>query len=149
MTLEAWVYPDRVGGRVVAQRGDQGAGGGRGVQPVCQHRRERAGTCMSCGRRHRDQPLDARGTAALAAQHVDPSGRDLRRDDAAAVRQRQRRWGARAVASPLLTSTGVLRIGGNSMWGEYFAGRIDEVRLYNRALTAAEIQADMAAPIGT
>ena len=35
------------------------------------------------------------------------------------------------------------------MWGEFFAGRIDEIRVYNRALTAAEIQADMAAPIGT
>ena len=57
--------------------------------------------------------------------------------------------GSRAVASPLLTSTGVLRFGGNSVWGEFFAGRIDEVRLYNRALAVAEIQADMAAPIGT
>ena len=55
--------------------------------------------------------------------------------------------GSRAVANPLLTSTGVLRFGGNSVWGEFFAGRIDEVRLYNRALAAAEIQADMNAPI--
>ncbi|RIL11746.1 MAG: hypothetical protein DCC75_01745 [Proteobacteria bacterium] len=36
-----------------------------------------------------------------------------------------------------------LRIGGNSVWGEYFQGVIDEVRIYNRALSAAEIQADM------
>ena len=28
------------------------------------------------------------------------------------------------------------------MWGEYFTGQIDEVRIYNRALTQAEIQAD-------
>ena len=27
--------------------------------------------------------------------------------------------------------------------GEFFAGRLDEIRIYNRALTAAEIQADM------
>lgn len=40
-------------------------------------------------------------------------------------------------------STGALRIGGNSIWGEYFKGRIDEVRIYNRALSATEIQADM------
>ena len=32
-------------------------------------------------------------------------------------------------------STGPLRIGGNSLWGEYFQGRIDEVRIYNRAFT--------------
>ena len=38
---------------------------------------------------------------------------------------------------------GALRIGGNSIWGEYFAGLIDEVRIYNRALTQTEIQADM------
>jgi hypothetical protein len=55
--------------------------------------------------------------------------------------------GSRAVASALVTSTGALRIGGNSVWGEFFTGRIDEVRLYNRALSVAEIQADMNAPI--
>jgi hypothetical protein len=32
-------------------------------------------------------------------------------------------------------------VGGNDAWGEYFAGRIDEVRIYNRALSQAEIQA--------
>ena len=41
-------------------------------------------------------------------------------------------------------STGVLRIGGNNIWPEWFSGRIDEVRVYNRALTAADVQADMA-----
>ena len=40
-----------------------------------------------------------------------------------------------------------LRIGGNSFWGEYFRGLIDDVRIYNRALTAAEIQADMTTPV--
>jgi hypothetical protein len=29
------------------------------------------------------------------------------------------------------------------VWGEYFSGRIDEVRIYNRALAAAEIQREM------
>jgi hypothetical protein len=45
------------------------------------------------------------------------------------------------------TSTQPLRIGGNSIWGEYFSGAIDEVRIYNRALSAAEIAADMNTPI--
>jgi PKD repeat protein len=36
-------------------------------------------------------------------------------------------------------STGMLRIGGNSIWGEYFKGYIDEVRIYKRALTVAEV----------
>ena len=41
-------------------------------------------------------------------------------------------------------STGPLRIGGNNVWSRVLRGRIDEVRVYNRALTAADIQADMA-----
>ena len=53
-----------------------------------------------------------------------------------------------AITGAIATSTGALRIGGNSMWGEYFQGTIDEVRIYNRALTPAEIQADMVTPIG-
>jgi hypothetical protein len=40
-----------------------------------------------------------------------------------------------------------LRIGGNSIWGEHFQGRIDEIRIYNRALSAVEIQTDMNAAI--
>lgn len=43
----------------------------------------------------------------------------------------------------IATSSGVLRIGGNGVWGEYFSGTIDEVRIYNRALSQAEIQSDM------
>ncbi len=47
----------------------------------------------------------------------------------------------------ILTSTGVFTIGGNGVWGEYFNGRIDEVRVYNRELTLSEITADMKTPI--
>jgi hypothetical protein len=49
----------------------------------------------------------------------------------------------------IVTTTGVLRIGGNNIWGEWFSGLIDEVRVYNRALTAAEIQSDMTKSVGT
>ena len=31
---------------------------------------------------------------------------------------------------------------GNSIWGDVFAGRIDEVRVYNRALSQSEIQSE-------
>ncbi|MFI7228439.1 LamG-like jellyroll fold domain-containing protein [Nonomuraea angiospora] len=48
----------------------------------------------------------------------------------------------------LRTGTSPLRIGGNSGSGEYFSGLIDEVRVYNKALTAAEITADMNTPVG-
>jgi PKD repeat protein len=51
---------------------------------------------------------------------------------------------SRAVTGELTTSAGALRIGGNSVWNtEYFAGRIDNVRIYNRALTQSEIQTNM------
>jgi len=41
-------------------------------------------------------------------------------------------------------SNGSLRIGGDaSSTGEFFNGMIDEVRIYNRALSAAEIATDM------
>ena len=50
--------------------------------------------------------------------------------------------GSRPQAGTMAVSNGKLRIGGNSIWGEYFTGQIDEVRIYNRALTQAEILAD-------
>jgi hypothetical protein len=54
----------------------------------------------------------------------------------------------KAVTGNIKTSTGVLRIGGNSSWSdEWFSGLIDEVRVYNTALTAAQIQADMTKPV--
>ena len=47
-----------------------------------------------------------------------------------------------ALAGTALTSDGPLRIGGNGVWPEWFNGLIDEVRVYNRALSAAEIATD-------
>jgi hypothetical protein len=47
----------------------------------------------------------------------------------------------------ITTTANPLRIGGNSLFGEYFTGRIDEVRIYNRALTQPEIQTDLNTPI--
>src|SRR5262249_48260304 len=44
------------------------------------------------------------------------------------------------VSGTLSPTTGTLQIGG-SQFGEYFKGLIDEVRIYNRALTETEIQA--------
>jgi hypothetical protein len=54
---------------------------------------------------------------------------------------------SKAVTGSIRASTGVLRFGGNAVWSEWFNGLIDEARLYNRALTAAEIQADMTRPV--
>ena len=54
---------------------------------------------------------------------------------------------SQAVAGQMPTSTSPLRMGGDSVWGEYLNGLIDEVRIYNRALSAAEIQTDINTPI--
>jgi hypothetical protein len=51
------------------------------------------------------------------------------------------------IAGTIPTSTGVLRIGGNSIWGEWYAGLIDDIRIYNRALTQTQIQTDMNTPV--
>ena len=40
-----------------------------------------------------------------------------------------------------------LRIGGDTYSGEFFPGRIDDVRIYNRALSASEIQSDKNTPL--
>ena len=52
-----------------------------------------------------------------------------------------------AKSGSLTTSTNALSIGGDSLYGQNFAGLIDEVRVYNTALTATQIQSDMNAPL--
>ena len=37
--------------------------------------------------------------------------------------------GSLAADGSIVTSAGALRIGGNAIWGEFFEGRIDEVRV--------------------
>ena len=51
--------------------------------------------------------------------------------------------GSRAVTGSIVPASGVLRFGGNAVWGEYFIGLIDEIRIYDGPRIQAEIQADM------
>jgi hypothetical protein len=55
--------------------------------------------------------------------------------------------GTKTVSGLIPTSAGPLRIGGNSIWGEWFKGRIDDVRVYDVALTPAQIESDMATAV--
>ena len=55
--------------------------------------------------------------------------------------------GTRASTGSMTTSSNALRIGGNTIWGEYFTGLIDDIRIHNRALTATEIQELMTVPM--
>src|SRR5262249_30003285 len=52
------------------------------------------------------------------------------------------------VSGNILTSSNPLQIGGNNL-GNYFTGYLDDVRIYNQALTAAAIQTDMSTPVMT
>ena len=55
---------------------------------------------------------------------------------------------SKAQTGSLAASASPLTIGGDPIDGQFFKGRIDEVRVYRAALSQAEIQADMAAPLG-
>ena len=50
---------------------------------------------------------------------------------------------SRAQTGTLTASANPLQFGGDSLYGDYFQGMIDEVRVYNRALNLAELQTDM------
>jgi glucose/arabinose dehydrogenase len=56
--------------------------------------------------------------------------------------------GTQSASGPIRTSADALTIGGNAVWSEWFAGLVDEVRIYNRALTQGEIQAGMSQTLG-
>ncbi len=56
-------------------------------------------------------------------------------------------WGSYAVSGTLSDASGVLRFGGNAVWGEYFSGFLDEIRIYNRALSSSELFTDAVTPI--
>ena len=57
--------------------------------------------------------------------------------------------GTKTAAGAIRTSANPLQIGGDSIFGQYFTGKIDEVRIYNTALTQTQIQTDMTTAIGT
>jgi Concanavalin A-like lectin/glucanases superfamily/Bacterial Ig domain len=141
MTLEAWVYPTALGSNwrtaVLKERT------GNLVYALYAHnvRRGRPSGHVFVG-----SGREAAGTAILpvnAWTHLAATY------DGAALRLYV--GGAHvstlAVTGSMAASTGALRIGGNAVWGEWFAGLIDEVRVYNRALTVDEIQADLATPV--
>lgn len=55
---------------------------------------------------------------------------------------------SRAQTGKIAVANGALRIGGNAAFAnEFYKGLIDEVRIYNRARTAAQITSDMNTPI--
>lgn len=55
--------------------------------------------------------------------------------------------GMQALTGSIPVSASPLKIGGNKAFGHYFSGYIDDVRVYNRALSDAEIVTDYKTPV--
>src|SRR5213076_1255747 len=140
MTLEAWVYPTvaPTGWRAVIDKNVDRyylmASSDQGNRPA-------AGGTWTAGNQNTVGPS---GLAVNTWTHLAATF------DRATVRLYVNgvQVASQAQTTPLTTSTGTLQIGADSYAGENFAGRIDEVRIYNRALTAAEIQSDMNVGVG-
>ena len=123
MTVEAWVYPTRRGGSLALRETKRGAawslyGDEAGV-----------GTKLARG----SAPKLRRWTH-LAMTY---DGTTIRRYVNGALA------GTRAAKGTIAGGAYPLRFGGNAVWKEWFKGRLDEIRVYDRALTPAQIEADM------
>lgn len=145
MTLEAWVKPrTRSGWRTIIMKefgadwqsyalygaADPYAGSGTGGEPV--------GFVNSSGTRGpAPLPLNAWSHLALTFDGVTQK---LYVDGNLVA--------SRASTTQAQVGTGALRIGGNAMWGEHFDGLIDDVRIYDRAISAAEVATDRTTPVG-
>jgi PKD repeat protein len=134
MTLEAWVYPTALGGwRDVIYKGTQDIYVLMGSSSQA--------NAPSTGGTFASQSVF--GTAALPLNTWSHLAGTY---DGAALRLyvNGTQVGSRAQSGLIATSSGPLSIGGDLDYSnQFWAGRIDEVRIYNRALTQAEIQSDM------
>jgi hypothetical protein len=135
MTLEAWVNPTTLTGiwRDVIYKGDDNyylAADSTNVRPaICG---PSGGALFGTGK------LSANAWTHLAGTY-----------DGATVRLYVNgvQVSSRAQTGAIPISTNPLQIGGDTIYGQYFPGRVDEVRIYNRALSATDIQRDMNTPI--
>ena len=139
MTLEAWVRPTALGGmwRTVLFKEQ--------ASHMTYALYANTATDRPTGQAYAGGQRDARGPSALpvgAWTHLavtyDGSTVRLFVNGTEAADQ--------AADGPMTVSTGPLKIGGNAVWPEWFSGLIDDVRVYNRPLSTAEIQGDLARP---
>ena len=139
MTLEAWVRPQGSNWRTVAFK-ERTGGLAYALYSNTDTGRPSAEVRTSAGH-------ETRGPAALPSatwSHLAATynGSTLRLYvNGAQVSSKQ-------VNGALANGSGPLHIGGNSVWAEWFSGQIDDLRVYNRALTVAEVQSDMNTPVG-
>lgn len=139
MTLEAWVYPNVVPtnwSTGVYKETDRYY-----LEPGTDQNAPGAGGTFGSGNRNAfgGSPLPAATWTHLACTY---DGADIR------LYVNGAQAGSVAATGAITTSASPLTMGGNTPYGEFFNGRIDDVRVYSRALSAAEIQSDMNTPVG-
>jgi len=135
MTIEAWVNPSRVTGWRTAILKEQVGGLAWALYANADNNRP-------SGHAFTSTEFDTRGTATLALNAwthlaLTYDGASLR------LYVNGTQVSSRALSGPLVASNQPLRIGGNGIWSEWFMGSLDEIRVYNRALSATEVTADM------
>jgi hypothetical protein len=158
MTIEAWVNPTAASGWTTVVMKERG-NAGEGLLAYALYGRDgapRSGGTVGPAGYLRANPVatttdrGARGTTAIPLNtwtHLATTydGTNLR------VYVNGVLAGTTAGSGSINVANGALRIGGNNSaplgQGEFYKGLIDEVRIYNRALTAAEIGIDMNTPI--
>ncbi|WCB95824.1 virion structural protein [Baekduia alba] len=135
LTMEAWVDPSVLSGWRTVVLKEQSAGMVYGLYA-------NTDTNRPSGHVSTPSETDTRGTAQMALNTwthlaVTYDGSTLRLYVNGTLAS------SKAVTGAMPAGTQPLRIGGNAIWGEYFGGLIDEVRIYNRALSSVEIGSDM------
>ncbi len=133
MTLEAWVRPTALGACQTALLKETTGDLSYALYASSRVRRLRRRAAVRVDRRRPTSGATDGAARPNAWSHLAATY-----DGAVVAALRQRHAGRVEGARPARSRrpTGALRIGGNSIWGEYFNGQIDEVRVYNRALSA-------------
>jgi hypothetical protein len=141
VTLMAWVRPSALGDWKTAILKEHN--GGLAYALYAEDAVDRPAAYVNFGAQDRA----AAGTTKLA---VNTWAHIAMTYDGAALRIYQNGALVRTVnmTGNIINGAGPLRIGGNASWAnEFFAGTIDDVRVYNRALSLAEVQTAMNTPV--
>lgn len=144
LTLEAWVRPTSASGQRLVLLKGRGRGTAYGL--YASDLRRPAGSVRTA----------VAATASSVARARAKTGLPLGRWSHVAVTFSGDRvriyvngeWiSSRRASGSIVAAAGALRIGGGVSTATSFRGRIDEVRVYDHALTGAEIQADLLRPV--
>jgi hypothetical protein len=144
VTLEAWVRPTTAGGWQALLAKEDSASPGYSYILYAQDEQKRVASYLAAGSGEGGADSEPGALSVNTWTHV-----ALTDDGAHARLYLNGELVATGQAPSLDQSDGELRIGGDAIWGEYFDGRIDEVRVYDRVLGQAEVAADMETPIQT